>query len=102
MVKKVIINIDHSKVSGPDYITVLVLGNSEPELSYILAKLFGMCLRKSCVTDYLKFSSVVPIFKNIGDRSTAKNYCSVSLVGLWFIISLYKLVNNRFGDPLKK
>ena len=44
MVKKVIMNIDLSKASGPDCISVMVLNNCEPELSYILAKLFNKCL----------------------------------------------------------
>ena len=33
MVKKVIVNLDSSKVSGPDCIPVVVLKNCEPELS---------------------------------------------------------------------
>ena len=45
MVKKVIMNIDLSKASGPDCISVVVLKNCEPELSYILAKLFDKCLK---------------------------------------------------------
>ena len=44
MVKKVITNLDSSKASGPDCIAVVVLKNCEPELSYILAELFNMCL----------------------------------------------------------
>ena len=40
MVKKVIMNLDLSKASGPDCIPVVVLKNCEPELSYILAELF--------------------------------------------------------------
>ena len=36
MVKKVIMNLDSSKASGPDRIPVVVLKNCEPELSYIL------------------------------------------------------------------
>ena len=39
MVKKVIMNIDFSKSSGPDCIPVVVLNNCEPELSNILALL---------------------------------------------------------------
>ena len=46
MVKKVIRNLDSSNVSGPDCIPVVVLKNYEPELSYILAKLFNMCLKE--------------------------------------------------------
>ena len=36
MVRKVIMNLDLSKASGPDCIPVVVLKNCEPELSYIL------------------------------------------------------------------
>ena len=54
MLKKVIMNLDSSKVSGPDCIPVVVLKNCEPELSYILAKLFNNCLKKSCFSDCWK------------------------------------------------
>ena len=40
MVKKVIANLNSSKASGPDRISVVVLKNCEPELSYKLAELF--------------------------------------------------------------
>ena len=45
MVRKVIMNLDLSKASGPDCIPVVVLKNCEPELSYILAELFSKCLK---------------------------------------------------------
>ena len=89
MVKKVITNLDSSKASGPDCIPVVVLKNCEPELSYIIAKLFNKCLKESCFLDCWKVSSVVPVFKNVGERSTAKNYCPVSL--LWLVKSLKNL-----------
>ena len=60
----------------------MVLKNCEPELSYILAKLFNKCLKKSCFPDCWKVSSVVPVFKNVGERSTAKNYRPVSLLSV--------------------
>ena len=44
MVKKVIINLDLSNVSGPECISVVVLKNCEHELSHILAELFNKCL----------------------------------------------------------
>ena len=47
-VKMVIMNFDSSKASGPDCIPVKVLKNCEPELSYILAELFNMCLKEPC------------------------------------------------------
>ena len=75
MVKKVITNLDLSKASGPDCIIVVVLKNCEPKLSYILPELFNKCLKESCFPDFWKVSSMVPlfVFKNVGDRSTAKN-----------------------------
>ena len=48
MVKKVIMNLDLSKASGPDCIPVVVLKNCEPEISHMLAEFFSMCLRESC------------------------------------------------------
>ena len=86
-------------MSGPDCISVVVLKNCEPELSYILAELFNKCLKESCFRDCWKVSSVVPIFKNVGERSTAKNYHPVlSVVSKVF----EKLINNRIVDYLEK
>ena len=51
MVKKVLMNLDLSKSSGPDYFRVVVLKNCEPELSYMLAELFNKCLKESCFPD---------------------------------------------------
>ena len=48
MVKKVILNLDSSKVSRLDYIPVVVLKNCEPKLSYIQVELFNMCPKESC------------------------------------------------------
>ena len=48
-----------------------------------------------------RFSSAVPVFKNVGERSTAKNYHPVSLVSLFSKV-LEKLVNNGVVDHLEK
>ena len=45
MVRKVVMNLDLSKASGPDFIPVVVLKNCEPELSYIIAELFNKSLK---------------------------------------------------------
>ena len=45
MVKKVIMNLDSSKASGPECIPVVVLKNCEFELPYILAELLNKCLK---------------------------------------------------------
>ena len=82
VIGKVIMNPDLSKGSSPDCIPVVVLKNCEPELSYILAELFNKCLKESCFPDCWKVSSVVPVFKNVAERSTAKNYHPVSLLSV--------------------
>ena len=50
--------------------------------SNILAELFNKFLKESCFPDCWKFSSVMHIFKNVGERSTAKNYRPFSLLSV--------------------
>ena len=88
MIKKVITNLDSSKASGPDCISLVVLKNCESELSYIVADLFNMCLKESCFSDCWKVSLMVPVFREVEERFTAKNYRPVSL---WLIKSLKNL-----------
>ena len=101
IVRKVVMNLDLSKASSPDCIPVVVLKNCEPELSYILAELFNKCLKESCFPDCWKVSSVVPVFKNVGERFTVKNYRPVSLLSVVSKV-FQKLVNNRIVDHLEK
>ena len=79
MVKKVINNRGVSKTSDLDSISVVVLKNCEPELSYILPELFNMCLKEPSLPDCWKVSSVVHVLENVWERSAVKNYCLVSL-----------------------
>ena len=76
---------------------MVVLKNSEPELSYILAELFNMCLKGSCFPDCWKVSSVVLVFNNVGERSAAENYRPVSRLSVVSKV-FEKLVNNRIVD----
>ena len=99
MVKKAITNLDSSKPSDPGCITVVVLKNWEPELSYILARPL-MCPKESCFPDCWKVSSVVPVFKNVEERSTVANYHPVSLLSVVSKV-FEKLVNNRIVDHLE-
>ena len=85
-------NLDLSKASGPDSVPVVVLKSCEPELSYILAELFTKCLKGSCFTDCWKVSLVVPVFKNIGETSTAKNY---------YLVILFSVVSKVFENFVK-
>ena len=101
MVKEVITNLYLSKASGPDCIPVVIVKNCEPELSYILPELFNKCLKESCFPDCWKVSLVLPVFKNVGERSTAKNYYPVSLLSVVSKV-FKKRVNNRIVDHLEK
>ena len=87
MVKKVIMNLDLSKASGPDCIPVVVLKNCEPDLSYVLAELFNKCLKESCVPDWWKAS--------------VKNYRPVNLLSVVSKV-FEKLLKNRIVDHLEK
>ena len=58
-------------------------------------------MKESCFPHCWKVSSVVPVFKNVGERSTAKNYRPVSLLSVVSKV-LEKLVNHRIVDHLEK
>ena len=66
----------------------------EPEISNILAKLFNKCQKEPCFPDWWKVSSLVPVFKTVKEKSTAKNYHSVGLLSVVNKV-LEKLVNNK-------
>ena len=92
MVKKVITNLDLSK--GCWLYSSSGSKELKPKLAYILPELFNNHLKESCFPDCWKVSSLVPVFENVGERSTAKNYCAVSLLAVVSKV-FEKLVNNR-------
>ena len=100
-VKKVIKNLESSNVPRPDCSLVVVLKNGESELSYILPELFNMCLEESCFPDFWKVFSVVPVFENVGEKSTANNYHPVSLLSV-VSKAFQKFVDDRIADHLDK
>ena len=71
IVKQVITSLDSSKAPGPDCIPVAVLKCCQPELSCMLAELFNISVEDSSFPDCWKVSSVVPVFKDVGERSMA-------------------------------
>ena len=95
---KVIGNLDSSEACGPDFLPV-ALKNCGSELSYILAELFNKCLKEFYFPDCWKILSVIPVFKNIGERFVARICSPFSL--LWLIKSL-KNINNKIVDHLEK
>ena len=99
--KIVITNLDSSNASGRDCVPVAVVKNCKPELSYVLAELFIMCLKESCFPDCWKVSLLVPVFKNAGKWSIAKSHHPVNLLSVVNKV-VEKLVNNRIVDLLEK
>ena len=91
MVRKVVMNLDLPKASGPDFIPVVVLKNCELELSYILAELFNKCLKESCFPDCWKVSSVVLVFKNVGEKSLLLKTTALLVFFLWLVKTLKSL-----------
>ena len=79
---------------------VVVLKNCDLELSYILAQLFNKCLKEFSFPDCCKVSSVVPVFKNVGESSTAK---TTALLVFSLVSKVFeKLENTRTVDHVKK
>ena len=78
---------------GPDCIPFVVLKECETELSHVLAE--------SCFPHVWEVTYVVPVFKNVKERSIAKNYRSFRLLSVVSKV-FEKLVNNRLVDRLEK
>ena len=80
---------------------MVVLKNWDLTLSYILAELFNMRLKKCRLSDCWKVSSMVSLFQNVGERSTATNFPPVSLFSVSSKV-FDKLVNNTLVYRLEK
>ena len=57
-----------SKVSGLDYIPVVILENSGLELLYILAELLNMCLKESYLPDFKEVAFLVFVVGSVQMR----------------------------------
>ena len=97
-------NLDTSKASGPDSIPVGVLKNCEPELSYILAYVFNMCLKESCSPDCWKSHRLTLYLRMLEKGLLLKTTALLVFELVKSVISkvFEKLVNNRIVDHLQK
>ena len=66
------------------------------ELSYILSEFFNMYLKEFCFPVIYKFSSVIPVFKNVGERCTAENYRPVSLLSV--VSKIFEIIGFLIGS----
>ena len=79
-ISNIIARLKTATAPGPDNIPVIVLKMCAPELSPVLSKLFNKCLAYGCFPSCWKCASVVPAFKNSGERSDPGNYRPISLL----------------------
>ena len=81
---------------------VIVLKNCKPELSFILIDLLNLCLKESCFPDCWKVSSVVPVFKNVGERSDPKKLSSSKLTFCGLARALKSFINDKLVRHLRE
>ena len=98
LVQKVTTSLALLKVFGPDFIPVVILKNCKPELLYMLAELFNMCLMEFFFV-IVGRSHLWFLCLRILERSTATNY-HLLVFFLWFVKSIEKPINNRPLDHL--
>ena len=90
MVKKDIMNLDLSKLSGPARLPVVVLNKCEPELSYKLVELFNKCLKEFCLPDCCKVHQWSPYLRMLRKVLQLKTTAR-PVFFLWLVKSLNNL-----------
>ena len=80
---------------------MVVSKKCELELLYLLPELSNIQLEKFCFLDCWKVLLMVHVFKNVGERSTAKSYYPVDIYSMVSKV-FEKLVNNTIVDHLVK
>ena len=88
-------NLGSSEASGPDCIPVVILKNCEP--SWTFQYMSERVLFSRSLEDLMGDS----VFKNVGERSTAKNYHPVSFLSVVSKV-FEQLVNDSIVDNLEK
>lgn len=91
--------VDLSKGPGPDQIPPLFLKNSAFPLSRPLWLLFNKSLSEGTFPSIWKFSYIIPIFKNSGDKGNIENYRPISKLCLFakiFESLLYDFLSFQF------
>ena len=80
-VKKLLLNLNEHKASGPDEIPPRLLKHLSNIISPALTRIYQLSLDTRTVPTDWKTANIVPVFKK-GDKSTASNYRPVSLTSI--------------------
>ena len=88
MVKKVITNLESSKISGSDCIPVVVLKNCEPELSYILHELFKKSVLRSLAFQIVRKSYRWSVYLRMLGKGLQLKATALLVFFLWLVNSL--------------
>ena len=99
-IKKVLTNLNSSKIFSFDCISVMVLNDCKPKLSYKRPEFSNKYLKEYCFSNCWKISSVACGNNNFWERCTAKNYhyvCPLCVVSNMF----QKLINKKLVNYLK-
>ena len=97
-IKNIIGNLNKSKASGYDNITVNMVKLSKNEISVLLTILINKSFESGIVPSQSKIAKVTPIFKN-GDKEIISNYRPISVLPILSKI-IEKVVNLRIQNFL--
>ena len=78
----VLVLLDTSKATGPDYISPKLLKNGASELCGPLAQLFNKSLQLCVFPSDWKIANVIPVYKNKGGKEFLANYRPIALLSL--------------------
>ena len=98
-----ILNLDASKASGPDEISVRMIRGTAPSIAPILAQIFNTSIKTGKIHSVWKASYIVPIPKgtNSTTDSSAPAYRPISLLSVVSKI-LEKIIHNRVLASLQE
>ena len=100
LVSRMIAKLDSNISPGPDCIPSVILKILSPELSSILAKLFNKCLKECTFPNTWRCATIVPAFKNCGDRTDPNKYRPISLLPI--ISKIFEsIINNKISGHLE-
>ena len=91
IVRKVVMDLDLSKASGPDCIPVVVLKHCEPELSYILAELFNISVLRSLVFQIVGRFLLWSLYLRMLGKGLQLKTITLLVFFLWLVKSLKNL-----------